>query len=66
MSEAPGPGLLPGPIFQSPAKPRHSRGREPCGVVFARPLRLYTAMAGSRPLFGLVPVSSQHINKRPP
>nr|WP_295837360.1 hypothetical protein [uncultured Azospirillum sp.] len=36
------------------------------GVVFAKPLRLYTAMAGSRSLFGLVPVSSQHINKRPP
>ncbi|KAA0593577.1 hypothetical protein J2848_000590 [Azospirillum lipoferum] len=35
-------------------------------VVFAKPLRLYTAMAGSRSLFGLVPVSSQHINKRPP
>jgi len=55
-------------VFPAPAKGWTSIARGPIarGVVFAGPLRLYTAMAGSRSLFGLVPVSSQHINKRPP
>ena len=56
------------PVFPAPGKGRTpiARGLIARGVVFAKPLRLYTAMAGSRSLFGLVPVSSQHINKRPP
>ncbi|WP_146255390.1 hypothetical protein [Azospirillum sp. TSA6c] len=50
-------------VFPAFGKARPHIARD---VVFAKPLRLYTAMAGSRSLFGLVPVSSQHINKRPP